>query len=296
LRPAAGARGSVPEAEAVAEIPSGLERQYEPKWHGFRCNAEIRSARSPGEAQKPLAARYPTSMKILTLALIAAAGAAYAQVQPAGPPVPSIQTTGQAVVEVKPDQAKVDVAVIWQAPTAQQAAAQNASRVDAVLKALRGAGGTSTEAQTVSYSLEPNYKYPKPGGAPEISGYTARNTVRATTSEMARVGGLIDAALGAGANQVERVEFTLKNDAEARAGALREAALKARASAQAIASALGLRILRVLDVQQGGGIQPVRPMMMSMAREAGVAAPPTPIEAGTIEVRAEVTLRVEVAQ
>jgi uncharacterized protein YggE len=235
-------------------------------------------------------------MRILALALIAAAGPAFAQMPPALPPVPTIQTTGQAVLDVKPDQAKLDVAVVSQAQTAEQAAAQNASRVDAVLKALRGAGGTSAELQTVSYSLEPNYKYPKPGGAPEISGYTARNTVRATTSDLARVGALIDAALGAGANQVERVEFTLKNDAEARAGALREAVLKARASAQAIASALGLRILRVLEVQQGGGLQPVRPVMMGMAREAAVAAPPTQIEAGTIEVRAEVTLRVEVAQ
>lgn len=239
-------------------------------------------------------------MKTFALVLIAAAGAAYAQVQPAVPPVPpvpSIQTTGEAVLEVKPDQAKIDVAVVSQAQTAQQAASQNATRVDAVLKALRGAAGAGAEIQTVSYSLEPNYKYPRPGGAPEISGYTARNTVRATIGDLARVGSLIDAALGAGANQIERVQFTLKNDEAARAGALREAAIKARASAQAIASALGLRILRVLEVVQGGEVQPVRPLMMGMMRaEAAAAAPPTPIEPGSIEIRAQVALRVEVAQ
>jgi uncharacterized protein YggE len=235
-------------------------------------------------------------MKIFALALIAAAGAAYAQLPPAVPPMPSIQTTGEAVLEVKPDQAKIDVAVVSQAQTAQQAAAQNASRVDAVIKALRAAGGAPADVQTVSYSIQPDYKYPRPGGAPEISGYTARNTVRATTSNLAGVGNLIDAALGAGANQVERIEFTLKNDAEARAGALREASLKARASAQAIASALGLRILRVLEVEQGGGMQPPRPVMMSMMRAETANAAPTPIEPGTIQVRAEVTMRVEVAQ
>jgi uncharacterized protein YggE len=234
-------------------------------------------------------------MKRFALALIAAAGAACAQMPPALPPVPSIQTTGEAVLEVKPDQAKIDVAVVSQAQTAQQAALQNASRVDAVIKALRSAGGPAADVQTVSYSIQPDYKYPRPGGAPEISGYTARNTVRAATSNLAGVGNLIDAALGAGANQVERVEFTLKNDAEARAGALREAALKARASAQAIASALGLRILRVLEVQQSGGMQPPRPVIMGMMRAEAAAAPPTPIEPGAIEVRAEVTLRVEVA-
>jgi uncharacterized protein len=76
-----------------------------------------------------------------------------------------------------------------------------------------------------------------------------------------------------------------------RAQALSEASRKARAAAEAMAAALGLKVVRVLSAEEGGQPQVIRPMAMAMK----VAASPTPIESGNIQVQASVTVTVEVA-
>jgi hypothetical protein len=211
---------------------------------------------------------------------------------------PSVRATGEAVIQAKPDLARIDFGVTSQAATAQAAATQNAKQLEAVLAALRKALGPGTEIKTVSYSLHPDYRYPKEGGKPQIVGYTATNTVQASTPDLEGVGGLIDAATQAGATNVQRLQFTLKDEQAVRAQALAEASKKARGNAEAIAKALGLKVVGVLSAEAGGGpVVPVQREYMAMAASMrGADAAPTPIEAGTLEIRASVNLVLEVAQ
>ena len=107
------------------------------------------------------------------------------------------------------------------------------------------------------------------------------------------MGDAIDAAAGAGANQIHRVHFTLKDRLAAQSQALREAATKAKSQAEALASALGLQVVRVLSVTESDSI--VRPYQEAMTFRADAARSETPIQPGTIEVHATVTLTVEIA-
>lgn len=205
---------------------------------------------------------------------------------------PYIRTTGDATVFAKPDRAKLIIGVVTQASTAQAAAAQNAAQTDSMMAALRRSLGAAAQIHTSGYSLAPNFTYPKPGGQSVLSGYTASNTVEITTDDLVNVGKVIDAGTQAGANNVRGLDFLLKDEAPVRAQALREAAQKARASAEAVAAALGLKVVRVLSAEEGEP-QVIRPMRaMAMAANA---SPATPIEAGNIQVQATVTLTVEVA-
>ena len=207
---------------------------------------------------------------------------------------PSIRVSGDATVSVKPDQAEISIGVVTQAQNAQAAATQNAQKQDAVISELRKALGAGAEIKTISYSLSPNYRYPKEGGQPTISGYTASNTVQVKTMNLSQVGKVIDLATESGANSIQALRFTLKDETSARTQALREASTKARLKAEAIASALGLKIQRILHVEEG--VQMPRPMV-EYADMAAVRAQsaPTPIESGSIDLRATVTLTVEVA-
>jgi uncharacterized protein YggE len=218
-----------------------------------------------------------------------------AQERDGGRERPSVRASGEAVVQVKPDIARIDFGVTSQAATAQQAAAQNAKNLDAVLAALRRIMGPKADVRTISYSLTPNYRYPREGGKPEITGYTANNVVQATTGELDTVGKLIDAATQAGANNIHRLHFSLRDEQAVRAQALAEAARKARANAEAIAAALGVKVVRIFTAQAGGGpVIPLQREMMARAAAMAEAAPPTPIESGTIEVRATVSLVLEI--
>jgi uncharacterized protein YggE len=209
---------------------------------------------------------------------------------------PTIRVTGDATVTVKPDQAEINIGVVTQAQTGQAAASQNAQKQDAVISELRKALGQAAEIKTISYSLSPNYRYPKEGGPPTITGYTASNIVQVKTSNLAQVGKVIDLATESGANTIQSLRFTLKDETGARVQALHEASTKARLKAEAIASAFGLKIQRVLHVEEGGSI--IRPVEYgdTMGAMRAAATAPTPIESGSIDVRATVTLTVEVIQ
>jgi uncharacterized protein len=212
--------------------------------------------------------------------------------QPA-PPVSSIRVTADAVITAKPDRVQIDVGVVTQAPQSETAASQNAQRLDAVLAALRKAAGAGTDVKTVSYALNPNYQYHPNGGEPTIVGYTATNTVRVTLDDLAKIGTVIDTATRAGANHIQGIQFTLRDPQAVRSQALREAATKARAEADALAAALGLKVVRIIEADETNPlVVPVRNVAFARA-ELGSA--PTPIQAGTVDVDANVSLTVEVS-
>jgi len=210
------------------------------------------------------------------------------------PPVSSIRVTGDARVTAKPDRVQIDVGVTTRAPTSQEAATRNAHDVDAVLAAVRKAAGPSAVLKTISYTLNPNYQFHPKGGEPTIDGYIAANVVQVQLDDLGKIGAAIDAATQAGANQVQGIQFTLRDQDAVRAEALREAARRARAEAEVLAEALGLKVVRVLTVEENSPrVMPVR--MFSRAVAANAAATPTPVEAGTLDVTADVTLGVEVS-
>ena len=204
---------------------------------------------------------------------------------------PEIRVTAEASIAAKPDRATIDIGVVTESATAQAAAAQNAKRVETLLTALRAVLGEGAEITTISYSLDPVYSRPKPGGSAVITSYSAANVVRATTDDLSLVGRLIDGAMGAGANRIDRLAFTLQDEQPLMAKALQQAAARAKGKAEAIAAALGVKIIRVLQVEENGpAVRPVERML----RFTPATEPATPVESGTLDVNATVTLTVEI--
>lgn len=215
-----------------------------------------------------------------------------AAAEPALPQLSTLRVTGSAEVSAKPDHAEIDAGVITQSATAAAAASGNAAQVQAVLAALHRALGEHADIKTVSYGLAPLYRAPAPGEEPAISGYTATHIVRITLDDLDKTGPALDAATHAGANHVQDIRFTLRDEQPVRKEALRQAATRAKAEADTLANALGVRILRVLSVEEDGTqLRPVRPLVAAPMARAQVA---TPIEAGTLDVSATVTLTVEI--
>jgi uncharacterized protein YggE len=206
----------------------------------------------------------------------------------AGPP--SVTANAEATITVEPDQAEIDIGVVTQAKNALDAARENADKLARVVAEIKKVLGKGDELKTASYSLTPNYRYPQ-SGKPELVGYTASNILHIRTGTLANVGKLIDSAMQAGANTIHRLLFNLKDDEQvAQLQALRLASSKAKVKAEAMAEALGLRVVTVLSIVEGD--RGVRPIVMPQARAAQMEAlsAPTPVEPGTIEVRSSVTL------
>jgi hypothetical protein len=217
----------------------------------------------------------------------------------AGPPALSspatIQVTGHAEVSKAPDRAYIDIGVRTQAAKPQAAVAQNAARMSAVLAALRTAAGPGTRLMTTGYSVAPRYRYGTNGAPPKLEGYTATHVVQVRLDHLDKVGNVIDAATGAGANLLQDMRFTLRGKEAAKTEALGRAAVAARREAQALAAALNLRVVRIVSVEES------RPVVVPVLRPRAAALSfaqarlPTPIETGPVEVSASVTLTVAVA-
>lgn len=207
-----------------------------------------------------------------------------------------VVVSGDARVEAQPDTAVVLLAVVTQNRNASEAQAENASRTDAVVRAVRAAAGRGAEVQTSGYSLQPQYAY-KENQPPLITGYIARNGVAVTMSELGRVGAVIDAASQAGANSVDSISFTLRRDEQARASALAAATREAVGKARTIAQALGGRLLRVAEVQETGTVRPMPVLQresFDMRVASAAAAPPTPIEPGSLTIISHVQVVAEI--
>src|SRR5262245_5122944 len=203
--------------------------------------------------------------------------------QPPLSPPPTVVTTGEGVVKRAPDRAWVTVAAESRAKTPQDAQRANATVMSAVMAKIKGAGIPSEAVQTASFDLQPEFDFTN--NKQTLRGYVARNTLEVRVDDLPKLGDVIDATIGAGATNISGVRFDLKDRAAVEREALKMAVADARQRADAAAAGAGMKVERVLKIEEqraiGGG---PRPMMMTMASTAQEARA-TPVSPGEIEIR-----------
>jgi len=207
-----------------------------------------------------------------------------------------IVVSAHSEVDVAPDRAHLTIAVESRARTSQAASSENARVQTAVIEAVRRVGVEASHIRTQLVMVQPEYQYPREGGRPMVSGYVARNSVLVEIRDLSRIGGVIDAALTAGATNIQGPNFSLSNPDSARREALDGAVRKAMADAAVIARAADVRLGDLLELtsDDARGILPMVEARGVMGMRAEMAE--TPIEAGTIQVRASVRLRIAVTR
>lgn len=227
-------------------------------------------------------------MRRLVLFSILAAVAPVAAQQPQplpGSQGPDIVTSATGEARVTPDRAHVMLGVQTRAATAAQAGGDNAAKTRAVIDAIKKRGIPAGQIVTSEYTLYPEYDHREPPReapqTPRVIGYVANNTVRVEVRQLDQVGAVIDAALAAGANMVNAIQFYASNVDAARRTALAEAVSRARADAEALASAAGGSLGPLLELSTQS--PPVRPLYAAerlMRMDAAGAGAQTPIEPG----------------
>ena len=222
------------------------------------------------------------SLAVIGIALVALlAGAAGAGGSTAAATQHSIVVTGNGAVATVPDRAQLSFGVSSDARTASAALRANAVEMTKVIAAIKGQGIAAADIRTEQVSLSPRHTQNGEG----IIGYTVTNSVGVTLRKLDKTGGVIDAAVDAGANQVSGPNLVRSDQSALYRAALRVAIANAKAKAQTIARASGLVLRRITDVSENGGPTPIT----DAATKVG-AAPPTPIEPGTQLVEATVTV------
>jgi uncharacterized protein YggE len=238
------------------------------------------------------------SIRILA-AVLSAAAAPAALAQGAAPAVDrafeatTLVLSASGEVRAAPDKATITLGVQTDAPTAAQAMRDNAARMTAVTAALGRAGVAEQDIQTSDISLSAQYDYQQ-NQPPRLTGYRAANDVAVTVSDLTRLGPDLDAVVSAGANQVSGIGFGLKDPLAAEDAARRAAVAALRAKAELYAQAAGYRLARLVRLTEAGGeaARPAGEMLVTAMR----AAPKTPVSAGELTVRVDISGVYELAR
>ena len=200
--------------------------------------------------------RFRTILLLAGVLLVAAAIAGVAQPHLGRSATPSvgstITVTGNGTVDATPDQASFGFGVTTNGATAAEALSRNVSQARAIIDALKKAGVGSSDIQTTQVSLWPQTS----SNGTRITGYQASNSVQVTTA-LGKSGALVDAAVRAGANNVDGPSLDTADKSALYDQALKQALGEAKQKAQAIASATGLELGAALKVREGGAPTPI---------------------------------------
>jgi uncharacterized protein YggE len=215
---------------------------------------------------------------------------------------PTISTTGTATTNVNPDKVSVSIGVETNSTTAADAAAANARLMQKVIDALKALGVTDSQIATSYYSVFPVYGtaspacidiYPQPPNCKprsEITGYRAVNSLMVTVDASSDIGKIIDAAVSAGANNVNGASFFVSEarQQDIRDGLIKKAIDNAKSRADRAANAVGMNVTGVQSINLNDIYFPV--IYKDLAMSAAGGAQPTPI----VPSQQQVTMNVQV--
>jgi len=235
---------------------------------------------------------------VLTAGLLSIASSTFAEAPP-----PSdrnlILTDGLAELMGQNDSAKLSIAVVTEGRNLEEVSSENAGKTKGVLTAMKALNVKNLNLKTSSYRVTPQRDYK--ARPPKIKGYEVYNAVEARLEGFepdrlsGHVSGIIEKALGSGANRIDHVQFYIENKLPLEKKALTEATQEAMERARTLAEAAGVKLKRIASLSTQPVHMPSEAHMFRAAEmkdDAGGVAPP--IEVGESKIRVQVSIAYEI--
>ncbi len=164
----------------------------------------------------------------------------------------TVSVTGTAELDVTPDEAQVIVVVETEGVDAKEAQQKNSEISNKVIQAVVANGVKKDMIDTIGYYLQKIESYHPQTGQPIPLGYRQGHTMKIVVQHVDEAGEVVDAAVGAGANRVQGLSFTLSRELEleSQQKALKMAAERAREKAEVLASSLGVMLGDAITISE----------------------------------------------
>ncbi|WGM38305.1 SIMPL domain-containing protein [Caulobacter sp. NIBR1757] len=194
-----------------------------------------------------------------------------------------------------PDMATITLGVTTEAPSASEAMKLNADRMTGVIASLKKAGIDPRDIQTSGLNLNPQYVYVE-NQPPRLNGYQAANTVTIVVRDLKRLGSVVDASVNSGATNVGGISFGIEDSQVSEDKARVEAVKALQAKANLYAQSLGYKVARLVTFSESGGYAPQPPVVYASFARAEKMDSSTPVEAGQLKVRVDVSATFELVK
>ena len=175
--------------------------------------------------------------------------------------VRTITATAEGQASGTPDLLTISLGVETSAPDAASALSSNNQEAGSLIAKLKSDGVAAADLQTTELRISPTYTQGTPSQPPQIDGYTVDDEVVAKLRQLGDAGQVIDDAANAAGNDIrlDSIAYSIDDDSAlltaARADAVREAAVRAHAMADAAGVSVGA-VQTITDLSQPG-VEPV---------------------------------------
>jgi uncharacterized protein YggE len=234
---------------------------------------------------------------VLTVSLLFMAHSAFAQC-PSARDRNLILTDGMAEVTGQNDSARISVAVVTQGRNLEQVSSENADKTKAIIQSVKGLNIKDLKLKTSDYRVTPQRDYK--ARPPKINGYEVHNAIEITlegfeTEPLSKnISMMIGKALESGCNNINQIQFYIKNKSVLEKQALKQSTQEAMDRARTLAEAAGVKLKRIVSLST----QPIHiPTRQHMLRAAGMkseALEAPPIEIGESQIRVQVSIAYEI--
>ena len=209
-------------------------------------------------------------------------------------PQRTVSVSGHGKAHAPPNVGSISAGVTTNGTSAREALTENNRSMSALQAILKEYGVAPRDLQTIQVSVQPQYAQsmnppgrPQVQLAPRITGYQVQNLVRITVRNLDKMGDLLDAMVGAGANQIYGVNFRTEGTEILVERARKQAMADARKKAELLAAEAGLTLGTAISIREEGNPYPFSPV-----QSAGVVASApslsVPVSVGEQELAASV--------
>lgn len=160
----------------------------------------------------------------------------------------SITIYGEGKVFAKPDIGQISFSVITEGKTVADVQKNNTEKMNKVISAIKTAGVDEKDIKTTNYSISPRYQYNL--GKETLIGYQVSQTLDVKIRNLDNFGAIIGKAAENGANQIGSLSFTFDDPEAIKIEARQKAIENARKKAEALASTLGVKLVRIIDFSE----------------------------------------------
>ena len=209
----------------------------------------------------------------------------------------TLAVRGQATIRKPADELTINIGVVSRGRTAEIALKENNSKMNDLIKSLLMAGLEKGEYQTGYFNIRPIYSQrPKDAPSdwePHIVSYEVNNSLSLQTEKIKLAGSLIDTATKSGANNINNIQFGLKNPQIYREEAIAAATKNAISDANSLSKSAGVNLVRIRTLSLEGAEAPP-PSPQRGVFYAKAMAESVPVEAGNVEITTSVTITYEI--
>ena len=209
----------------------------------------------------------------------------------------TISVRGSSEMYVKPDLAIVTFSVVNEGKTATQAMDLNATKMNAVIAAIKGEGISEKDMKTTSFSIYPRYDYYSgtafyPQGRRVLAGYDVSQSLEVKIRDLSKVSDVIATSTAAGSNEIGGLTFTLDNPEEFKAKVREQAIKDAKEKARILALQLGIRLVRIANFEESGGVP--MPMFETVKGIGGGDSTAPQVQPGENKIQSTVIITYEI--